>query len=518
MAAMAQIATSRWGEWASSLRRRDTCIVLGGLLLILTLGLALRVVFWYGLVTVDPFAYADSAASIARGKPVFDPEIVGNLYYTQYIRMTLTLPAAGAYWLFGPGEVVSTIAPVAASLGIVGISFELARRVAGATAGLISAFLACTFPLNVINSTQFLPDTMMAFFLGLTMLFFLQALDAKTSRPRAWLSFATGLAWGCAFYGKQTSVAILIPFVAILAIQRRFPKELFAGIPGVLIVVAVVQVVLLSLGGTFLEDIRTVISEGRHHEPGALGYTDLDLSYVKDLVKDPMFIPTTFLFAAGLGFVVAADGLGGFYRSKALPLLVLVLGQYVYFEFLMRLPSLYSWWKEPRYVLSMLIPMFALSGIGLARWLDVLSGGVRRVATCYVVGGLLFALVVSISTVRNDHEYWQAHRIDGVAIELADAIQREPPAVVFTWDDDLARYLSFHLGLDRTTVYERHRNEGRVRNRFDFASGRNLVFPGSLVVVNEGQDQAGLPTGVPSDWEQVWEKPGVLKLFRVPAP
>jgi 4-amino-4-deoxy-L-arabinose transferase-like glycosyltransferase len=486
------------------------------LLLILGFGLLLRIVFWYGVGIVDSFAYADSAASIARGLPAFDRHIYGNLYYTQYIRFSLTVPAALLYRFFGPGEVVSTLVPIAASLGIAVVSFELARRVAGNGAGLVAAFLACIFPVNVINSTQFMPDTMMAFFCGVTMLLFLVAFEGEHSRrTRLWLYFATGVAWACAFYGKQTSVALAIPFVVLVVARRRFHRESLAGLPGALLVVAAVQVLLLSLGGSFLEDVRTVIAEGRNSQPGALRYTDIDFTYIKDLLHDPMFIPTTFLAGAGLAFAVAAEGFRGFVRGRSFPLLVLAAGQYLYFEFLMRLPGLYSWWKEPRYVLSMLIPMFALAGIGLVRWTEMLRGRARRTAAIYLAGGLLFATATTIQTVRNDHTWFQEHRTDQIEIDLAAAIGRQPPATVFTWDDDLARYLSFHLGLDRTSVYERFRNQGLVRNRFD-AAGRELVEPGALVAVSRLQDQPGMPTAAPPEWQPVWAKPGVMTLYRVP--
>jgi hypothetical protein len=484
--------------------------------LILAFGLLLRIVFWYGVGLVDAFAYADSAVSIARGLPAFDPRISGSLYYTQYIRFSLTLPAALLYRLFGPGDVVSTIVPIAASLGIAVISFELARRVAGNGAGLVAGFLACIFPVSVINSTQFLPDTMMAFFCGVTILLFLMAFeDEHSRRARLGLYFATGIAWACAFYGKQTSVALAIPFVALVVARRRIHRESLAGIPGAFLVVACVQVVLLSLGGSFLEDIRTVIAEGRNSQPGALAYTDIDFSYLKDLLHDPMFIPTTFLAGAGLAFIVAAEGFRGFVRGRSFPLFVLVAGQYLYFEFLMRLPGLYSWWKEPRYVLSMLIPMFALAGIGLVRWIGMLDGGARRAAAAYAAGGLLFATAVTIQTVRNDHVWFQQHRPDQIEIDLASAIGEQPPATVFTWDDDLARYLSFHLGLDRTSVYERYHNDGLVRNRFDSA-GRELVEAGALVAVSNVQDQPGVLTAAPPEWQRVWAKPGVMTLYRVP--
>ena len=57
-------------------------------------GLALRVIYNFGLVWVDSFTYADAAISMARWEPVFTPHVVGDVYYTQYVRLTLIAPAA----------------------------------------------------------------------------------------------------------------------------------------------------------------------------------------------------------------------------------------------------------------------------------------------------------------------------------------------------------------------------------------------------------------------------------------
>lgn len=504
---------------ATTLRRLSTApnvATAAALAAILGLGLVLRIVFWYGLVLVDPYAYADSAESIARGIPSFNHDFLGNLYYTQYIRLSLTVPAAVFYRLFGPGEVVSTIAPIGASLGIGVIAFELARRCAGNRAGLIAGFLAVIFPLNVINSTQFLPDTMMAFFAGLTMLLFVTALEGNhTRRQRLLLYFSVGVAWALAFYGRQTAVALAIPFVALIVMRRRLHREIFAGIAGALLVVLAVQVLLMNLGGTFLEDLKTTLEESHNSQPGALQYTDLDLSYIRDLLRDPMFIPTSFLAGVGLLLAIAAQGWRRSFNGLVVPLFVLIVGQYLYFEFLMRLPSLYSWWKEPRYVLSMMIPMFALAGIGLSQWIDMLEGGARRVAAFYVVCGLLFASVVTLTTVRNDHIYWRTNRIDLTAIQVADYLKTQPPAPLFVWNDDFARYISPHLGLEHTSVYERVHDEGTVRNRFD-AAGNSLVEPGSFVVVNDVKATSGPPTTPDPSWQMVWDKAGVLQVYRVP--
>ncbi len=513
-----QVGVERSAAGHALISRRRLDITKGlALAAILALGLSLRIVFWYGLVTVDPFAYADSAANIARWLPGFDRAIMGNLYYTQYTRFSLTVPAAAMYRVFGPGEWQSTVVPMAASLGTVIIAYDLAARVAGAAAGLFSAFLAAVFPLSVINSTQFLPDTMLMFWAGLTMVLFLRGMDGSTRRQRALLFFATGLSWAFAFYAKQTAIALAIPIVVLFVTRRRLYPEVFLGVPGALLVVGAMQFLLLSLGSAPFEDLRTVIGEGQDVQPGALGYTDLDLSYIGDLISDRMFVPTTVAFVAGLTVIVVFDGWRGMARWGPGALLALFAGQYLYFEFLMRLPSLYSWWKEPRYVLPMLLPMFAIAGIGFATLLDRTDGNRRKATMICGLSGLAAVAALSAMAVSDDHRYWQTHRIDALAIELAEAIEAQPEVPVFTWDDDLARYLSFHLGLNRTTAYERSRNVGLVRNRYNSTTGEDLVEPNSLVVISAAQDQPGLATAAEAGWVRVWTKPGVLTLYRTPA-
>lgn len=261
-----------------------------GLVGILVVGLVLRIVFWYGFVNVDPFAYADGAASLARNKPVFDPEIVGSLYYTQYIRFSLVAPAGLLYAIFGPSEIVSTVFPIACSLGSAIVAYLLALKAVPGDrrAGLMAAFLAGLFPLAVINSTQFLPDTVMAFFAALAVLLFWHGVDSGDERwqRRALLFFATGVAWGMALYGRQTALGLALPFVALLIARRRVDPALLAGIPGGLLMLLVMNILLVTHGGEPLEDVRTALNEGRGSQPGALGYTDLDWSYARTLLTD----------------------------------------------------------------------------------------------------------------------------------------------------------------------------------------------------------------------------------------
>jgi len=488
----------------------------GGLVLacVVLAGLAVRLAWWYGIVNVDPYAYADSAASIARWQTAFDPDLVGSLYYTQYIRFSLTIPAAVLYRFFGPGEGVSTIAPIAASLGTAVVAYRLAARPGGTAAGLVAASLAAFFPLAVVNSTQFLPDTMMTFFASLAMLAYIEGLaPGRSRRGRVLCFFLVGAAWALAFYGRPTAVALAIPFAALFALRRPWRLEVLAGVPGAAVVVLGVQLLLLSLGGTLFEDLHTLLTEGRGHAPGALQYSDVDFSYARYLWQDPMFLPLT-LFAGGTIALGVIGGRHSLPRWPAFELGVLAVGQYLYFEFLMRLPGLYSWWKEPRYAMSMLVPLFALAGVCVAAWLRALPPSARAAAGMWVAGALALYGVLGIDAVREDHAAWQQQRVGRVEEELADFLAGYPAVPVFTWNDDMARYLSFYTGLDDATVYDRAHNRGAVRNRFDPA-GRSLVTPGAFVLVDPGQDLDGLATKVPAHWTRAWER-GRLVLYRVP--
>lgn len=497
--------------------RRDGPTLLA-LATILALAAALRVFFWYGLVLADPFAYADASASIARGLPVFDHESLGSLYYTQYLRLSLEVPAAAFYWLFGPGEIQSIAFPFFCSLAAAVLAFLVALRVSGDRfAGLIAAFIAVTFPEAVINSTQFLPDTVAAFFSVATVLTFWQALDSpqKPWRHRAILFALTGLLWALAFYARQTALGLALPLAGLVLYRRRFDFTMLWGVPPALAVATAMSLLLLALGGEPFEDIRTVIGEGRGSQPGALMYSDIDWTYLHTFTRDRGFIPLTGVALLGTGFIALTWRDHPQQRRQVVSLLIVIAGLYLYFEHLMRLPSLYSWWKEPRYVLAMVPFLAALAGVGLTRWRAGVQPPYRRAVDAYIAVLLASLLAFNVASVDADHDYWRGHRVDRLALDLANFLDSRPEQVVYTWDDDLSRYMSFHTGLDRTSYYERLTGVGYTLNRFD-SQGRTWVTPGSLVVISPHQDHWSKPTAHAPHWEKVWSDPSGASVWLVP--
>jgi len=513
------IPSSRWTAWRERLPAPGlnlaAIVALGAVLL---LGLGLRVVWWYGLVSVDPFAYADAAASIANGHPVYEPDLLGSLYYTQYLRLSLIVPAAALYRVFGPGEVQSTLFPIICSLGSAVVAYLLVMQIArDRLAAVIAAFVTCIFPLSVINSTQFLPDTVLAFFSGVTILAYWHGLEAKgrSWRYRALVFMVTGVAWALAFYGRQTAIGLVLPLGALTLYQRRFDPAVLWGVAGALIVALAMTAVLVAAGAEPFADVRAVIGEGRGSQPGAIGYTDIDFTYAEAFVSDPMFVPLVLVALLALAVVVATWRKFPEQQRPMVGLLIVIVGLYLYFEFMMRLPSLYSWIKEPRYVLTMVVPVSALCGLGLSRARTLVGPAMRFAPVAGMAGVLALYGWYAVDSVRADHAYWREHRIDQLARELAAVLDEQPEDTVYIWNDDLAQYTAFHVGLGRTSFYERAHGSGYFLNRFD-ANGHSQVAPGSLVVMTNGQDQWSKPTAHAAHWELVWSEPGGTSLWRVP--
>lgn len=487
------------------------------LALILAAGLALRLWAFYGVVQWDCFAYADAAYSVSRWQPVFDPDLTGSLYFTQYIRLPLVLPAAALYRVFGAGDVTSTAFPIAASLAAALVAWWVARRVAGQAAGLFAAALVAMSPLLASNSTSFLPDTVQAALLVGTMALLLEVHHGKHSRRQgAWLAFAAGITWMLAFYAKPTAVGLAIPLAGLVVVRRRIQPELLAGVAGAAAVVMAFELLLVNLGAGWFQDLHVLLTEGRGAQSGALGYTDLDWTYRNAMLRDPMLWPYTLAAVAGVTVTLLRRGLrwilGGWYLS----LLVTAAGLYFYFEFLMRLPSLYSWWKEPRYILPLELVMMTLTGIGLSDLAGATRGRWRALGPAAAIAAAVALAAGSVLAIEADHDRVRAARADALAVDLGAFFDAHRDGRVFHFSEDLALTLAYRMGLENGSFYQRAATTtGRLRNRFD-KDGRSAVKPGDYVVSLPGEDAWARPTVIPAHWELVLDLPGRAKVYHVP--
>ncbi|HEX6030486.1 MAG TPA: glycosyltransferase family 39 protein [Tepidiformaceae bacterium] len=499
-------AIARLSSSVASLVATDWLVMAG----IVLVGLVVRLVFDFGLVKVDPFTYADAAGSIVRGEPIYSADLTGHVYYTQYIRLSIIAPAALLYRLFGVSDGASVAWPLAVSLAMGPLAYWGGRMVSGRVAGVIAAAVVTLFPLNVINSTQFLPDIVVAGFASLAMVCFVAATEFERSRKeRFWLYFSVGVGLAAAFYARATVVALLPPMAMLVVTRRRIGPELVGGVLGGALVLAMAQALILWLGATPFEDIRVL------RELGSNGITNVDLGYARIFLRDRMFWPFFVYAGVGLGLFTWRRGPHALYRSPVFPWLVFVAGQYIYFEFFMTLPGVPTWWEEPRYALPLVFAVLLIGSCGWAELAKVTLPDRRNLAGVAAAAGGALLLVAAIPPVASEYDFYRhdGQRVDLDQITIAKLVPAG--ATVYVFDDDFARPLSYRLGL-AGTVYERLVSDsGRLHNRLD-AGGHSQVTAGSYVVVLPREQWWPLATAPAAHWQLIWQGESGVALYHVP--
>ena len=101
------------------------------------------------------------------------------------------------------------------------VMYMLARRIWGHRAGLIAALTLAVMPLHVVHSHYATVDVPMTFFITLTLLLSVRALEEPSWRNFAWAGAAAGLAASVKYSGIVCLVAPATVWVMLLARTRR---------------------------------------------------------------------------------------------------------------------------------------------------------------------------------------------------------------------------------------------------------------------------------------------------------
>jgi 4-amino-4-deoxy-L-arabinose transferase-like glycosyltransferase len=189
--------------------RRAWLGVLGALLVC---ALALRVVFFVGLMGWDDIEYREASVRLLAGDLV--PHSLFGL------RWGVTLPLAAVLALGGTGERAIAVVPLAYSLVGIVLAFAVGRRLGGVRAGLIAAGVLVVLPLDVLAASDLHADLAASVFLALAAYLALRA-ESSTARAPVWLALA-GASVALATLTKESSVAFAL-VLAIWAIRRRWP-------------------------------------------------------------------------------------------------------------------------------------------------------------------------------------------------------------------------------------------------------------------------------------------------------
>ncbi len=188
------------------------------LLLIIGIGVALRILCFVGLNSVDPYFYANYAFQILDGS--FKIGMSQPLEVFMF-RNTILIPTAMFFRLFGINKISAVLLPFLLSIGEIVVIFYLGKALFNKRVGMISALLLSFLPMHVVYATQLFPDIIISFFLGAAALLFLKGENNDSlASSIVWYSFS-GLMIYFAYGARETSAVVAFIILLIYSIYSK---------------------------------------------------------------------------------------------------------------------------------------------------------------------------------------------------------------------------------------------------------------------------------------------------------
>jgi len=187
------------------------------LIAILLVAIVLRLVFLQGFVQSDPYSYAELANDLAQGKLLLN-DYNGALVFP--LRIAFYGPVALFIKLFGLSEWTLVVFPFLISIAGCVLAYVLARKLFGATAGLIAAGLLAILPTDIAMASTLFPDPVAAFWANLGIVLLILDPDKDGSRQSLLYSLLAGVCFGISWLNKET-VVYVGPLVLIYLLLRK---------------------------------------------------------------------------------------------------------------------------------------------------------------------------------------------------------------------------------------------------------------------------------------------------------
>ena len=446
--------------------------------------LAVRLVFFGGLLGWDDVEYWEAARALRAGEYV--PMSSFELRYT------LTIPLALCQAWLGEHEWVASLVPLAYSMVHLVLVWALGLLCGGVTVATVAVALLAVLPLDVIAATDLHADLPLAVFLAATVYAVMRG--ERASRARwAWFLLA-GVALGLATITKEVALAL----VAVLVLRvwlgsGRVGLVVYGWLgAGFLAVTAVEMVWLAVVTGNALFRYTGPIA-GFHaalmrRVPPGYGWM---VGYPETLL-DPL--SGSFGYFAGIFYLVVAGTVWGLWRRAAS---VVELG--VWWGVLLTLfnfEPLDASFTRPlfhhfaRTLHPLLIP-FVLTA---ALWLrDGMVG--RRLLRTSVVVAVTALAVAGVLVTHRDYRAWAV-----VARQAAPIVERLPPDARVVTDPLTATQLRFLLPAWRERIVS-------------YSSGPIVATGGPLFVLSDpfrlalARQRGEMPPEVmaasPTSWERM---------------
>ena len=235
------------------------------LLPIMVLATLLRLSFSVGLQYTDSALYAESAYNLSAGN-WFVPDSAYS------IRYGFVLPIALSIKLLGISDFALSLYPLASSLIIIALAYDIGIRLSGRSVGLVAALLLATLPLNVFQATDLHADLPMSMWLALTFWLFLRGANGA-QRAQSWCFGLAGLAFGLAYLTKLTTV-VFIPALVALAVYNRPLKRSGWALIVLAVIFALESASYYLVTGDVHHRIHAEMAAGEHAREVGMVYPD----------------------------------------------------------------------------------------------------------------------------------------------------------------------------------------------------------------------------------------------------
>jgi len=430
----------------TSLRR----IPAGSLLaLIVLFAIALRIVFFVGLVSGDPQddgVYYGNAFNLYTDGPRYlnlyrnaPPDFLANPIDQFNVRPMVTYPIAASFALFGPGETAATLWAFVCSTLSVLVVYRLGFLLHGTGVGLTAALLCAFYPLEVINGTRILSDVQVGFFSSLGLLLLVEG-----SRRRSTVFYAlSGVAAAGAYLSNARGLIAFGALLAYVVVQWLLRKADWRGavwlLAGFLAVFSIEALIYYRTTGDPLLSyrIQSGASRFKYLYEGVSGFRlgALRVSYTNG---EPLELTRSVFLANGrptnqfglFFFLFLASALFSLARRRNLLLVAAGVGLFLYFEFGPVQLSV-DWsrrelhymmlFKQERFVLMLTAPLLVLSAYFIA--------ALARRSRLAAVALMLALLGTSVGAIEHTRTYYRSGLTD--LRVAADFVRSQPDRIFF---------------------------------------------------------------------------------------
>lgn len=355
------------------------------ILMILTLGILLRAVFFSGYVSGDDRAY------IARAYNYFQGDW-GAPYSHWGARTAIVLSTTLSYKLFGVNIYSTALFPFIFSISSIILAYLFASYLFDKKTGVMAAFLLAIFPMDVFFASQLFPYSFLTLFSCLSLYLFCKGNDEN----RPVLLLLSGISLGIAYLCRITALYCLIFFVLYLFWKKEYNKKIFFVVVGLTIVVCLESLFYFWQSGDFLLRLHILTNKVSVINKTIPTKKNVDAAWILEPLIRPFFEQEFGLFFPfflfSIFFSVFCRG-----NNKTKSLLIWIIPIFIYLSYGTTSPLYYHPLRRlPRYQSVLIIP-----------WIVLLSYSILKLNKQWkkniIIGVLFISSITALSVDNSRH-------------------------------------------------------------------------------------------------------------------